>query len=110
MLSKTQKIWAWIFGAMVVVPEVLWGNLIKALHIPVLPIYGNVQIFTSKPSLAYLVITMEIVGVIGLTYLFNRGFRIGKLKYLFNALLGLILLLLIISFCLSYAISNMQLL
>lgn len=110
MLSKLQKTWTWIFGAMVIVPEVLWGNLIKALRVPFLPIYGNIQIFTSKPALAYLVIIMEIVGTIGLIYLLNREYQNGKLKYFFNAFLGLVLLLLIISLCLSYAISNIQLL
>jgi len=110
MLSKMQKTWLWIFGAMFIVPEVLWGNLIGILHMPLLPFYGNVQIFTDNPMIAYLVIIIEIIGVGGLIYLSNKQYHGTKLNYLFNIILILVLLLLIASLFLSYAISNMNLL
>lgn len=110
MLSKMQKIWLWIFGAMFLVPEVLWGPLVKALNFSFLPIYGNVQVFTESPMVAYLVVILEIIGVAGLIYLFNKIYRGSKLRYLLCGILVFILIFLIISLLFTYTISNMHLL
>lgn len=29
MISKTQKIWLWIFGAMFIIPEILWSPILN---------------------------------------------------------------------------------
>lgn len=109
-MSKVQKIWLWIFGAMFLVPEVLWGNLLKIFKISFLPVYRNVQIFTENPNIAFLVIIVEIIGVSGIIYLLSKkdlGVSI-KLKYILNTLLVIILLILLMSLYLSYGVSQIS--
>ena len=110
MLSKLQKIWAWIFGAMFIVPEILWGNITKSLHFSFLPIYRSVQLFTDNPILAFAVIIMETFGIIGIIYLLNRGgFLIPLIvKYISNIVLGIILLLLLLSLCLTFVVTQIS--
>ncbi len=105
-----QKIWLWIFGAMFVVPEVLWGDLLKVLKISFLPIYQDVQTFTENPSIAFLVIIIEVIGISGVIYLINKaGFKNRYyLKYVFNIFLVIILLLLLLGLFFSYSISQIN--
>ena len=110
MLPKTQKIWLWISGAMFLVPEILWGNLLKIFKISFLPIYKNVQIFTDNPSVAFLIIITEIIGVSGIIYLLNKkDSEVSiKFRYVSNILLVIILLILLISLYLSYGVSQIN--
>ncbi len=110
MLSKTQKIWVWIFGAMFVVPEVLWGDLLRVMHIPFIPVFENSEFFASNPLIAYIIIIIEICGLGGLIYFINKYNGSLKLKLLLNIILVLLLIFLFLSLALSVAVNNMQLL
>ena len=109
MLSKTQKIWAWIFAAMFVVPEVLWGNIIKILNLSFLPIYKDVVLFADNPALAYLIIIAEIIGIVGLIYTTVRHYNNSPLKYIILIVLIILLLVLIYSLLMSYTVNNIRL-
>ncbi len=110
MLSKTQKIWLCIFGAMFTVPEILWGDLLKIFKISLLPIYKDTQLFNDKPNLAFLIIVIEIIGISGITYLFNKSNlkNIIFLKYISNIFLVVVLLILLLSLFLSYSINQIN--
>jgi len=110
-MSNTQKIWLWIFIAMFVLPEILWGNLIRILKISFLPIYRDVQYFNDTPIVAFLIIIIETIGISGIFYLFNKkDIRINiSLKFFLNVLLAIIFLALIVSLYLSYAMSQISL-
>ena len=105
-----QKVWLWIFGAMFAVPEILWGNLLKIFKINFLPIYKDVQYFTDNPKMAFLVIIAEIIGIFGIIYFLNKK-SLGidkKIKYVLNALLVFISLILIVSLYLSSVMSQIS--
>ena len=107
-----QKILLWIFGLMFLIPEILWGDLIKISKISFLPIFKNVQYFTDNFVLVFLVILVEIIGVSGIICILNSKRRLAInniVRYLLNALLTIILLALIISLYFSYTISRMTL-
>jgi hypothetical protein len=109
-MSKTEKIWMWIFIAMFAVPEILWGNLIKVFGIYFFPIYKNIQFFIDTPSLAFLVIAIEIIGVSGVFYIINKK-QVGlplNLKYVFNIVLVIIFLVLLASLYLSYVATQIS--
>ncbi|OGZ79174.1 MAG: hypothetical protein A2358_04245 [Candidatus Staskawiczbacteria bacterium RIFOXYB1_FULL_37_44] len=110
-MTKTQKIWMWIFIAMFAVPEILWGDIVKILKISFIPIYKSVQYFTDKPGIAFLVIIVEIIGISGIFYLLNK--KVKKinvvLKYILDAILVIIFFALVISLYLSYAVSRINL-
>ena len=110
MMTKKQKIWMWIFVAMFAIPEILWGNLLGILKISFLPIYKNIQIFTDKPTLAFLVIVSEVIGIFGIFYLFNRKSNVSNIwvKYVLNVLLSIIFLLLLISLYLSIVATQIR--
>lgn len=109
-MTKVQKIWMWIFGAMFLIPEILWGNLIKIFGISFLPIYRNVQLFIDEPSVVFLIIIIEIIGIVGIIYLLNKKNIIINLalKYIFDTALIIILLALALSLFLSYLTSRIS--
>jgi len=109
-MKKTKKIWLWIFLAMFAIPEILWGNLIKILELPIIPAYRDVQYFSDNPSIAFLLITVEIIGVSGVIYFLNKkNVNINlKLKYIFNILLVIILVMLVASLFFSYGMSQIN--
>lgn len=71
MMSKMQKGWLWIFGAMFVVPEILWSPIINLYYEFYQSGYsGNVQPFRNNflqnsDNLNYLklVICLEFIGI-----------------------------------------------
>ncbi len=75
-----------------------------------MPIYGDLQVFTDKPILAFLVITVEIIGIGGIVYLINREEALfyQKSKYILNIVFGIILLALLLSLYLSYAMTQIS--
>ena len=109
-MTKIQKICLWVSAAMFVVPEVKWGNLIRIFKISFLPIYKDVQLFTDKTLLAFFIIILEIFGVSGCLYLFNRKKYINSiyLKYITNIILVIILSALILSLFLSFVMSQIS--
>lgn len=95
---------------MFMIPEILWGDIIKIFKLSFLPIYKNIQLFTDKPLLAFLVITTEITSIFGIIYLINKK-NLGvanKLKYIWNVILVIILVLLLVSIYLSYAMTQIN--
>lgn len=110
MLSKVQKTWLWVFGAMFVVPEALWGNIVKILKLSFLPIFRSPKFFAQNPKLAFAVIIIEAIGIIGVIYLINRSaLNLSKIfKYIFNTILVIILLVLLLSLYLSYGVSQIH--
>ena len=109
-MTKPQKIWMWIFIATFALPEILWGNLIKILRVSFLPIYRNVQYFTDTPVVAFLVITIEVVSILGVFYLLNKKDEEINiiLRSILNIVLVAIFLALIISLYLSYVMTQVS--
>lgn len=109
MATKMQKILLYVFGAMFLIPEVLWGNIIKILNFPFIPIYRDVAIFTNKPIVAFIIILFEIFGVGGIIYLLNKRNNIKiSVKIILNIFLGIIFIILILSFYLSFVITKIS--
>jgi hypothetical protein len=109
-MTKMQKIWMWIFIAMFAAPEILWGDLIKLARIPLLPIFRNFQFFNDNPNFAYLVIVVEMVGILGVIYLLNKdhlGLKLN-IRYIINVILFIILVALVLSLGFSYIISQIS--
>jgi hypothetical protein len=109
-MTKTQKIWMWIFIAMFAIPEILWGNLVKIFKISFLPIYKNAQYFSDNPTMALFIIIIEIIGVLGVLYLLNKKNPQVNIvsKYVFDVVLAIIFLALIASLYLSFAMSQIS--
>jgi len=113
-MTKKQKVWLGIFLSMFVVPEVLWGTILNAgtsiLGLSVHSVYYNLQIFDDYPSLAYLIILIEIFAVSGLLYLnFNRQEWQHKIqKVFFTIILILLDIVLLFLFFLNFAMSGIS--
>lgn len=108
MLSKVQKIWLWIFGAMFVVPEVLFFTtpmLIRAIYgesfYNLSSFIVNYRIFFSYPFYLLTIISIEILGVFG-----SLIISIRSNKKIISILLGIILFWLLFIFLLVYATSG----
>jgi hypothetical protein len=110
MITKKEKIWMWIFIAMFVVPEILWGNLVKIINISFLPIFKNSQFFTDNPVVAFAVIMVEIIGISATFYLLNKKYLKEKLvlKYIVDTILIVIFLALLVSLYLSYVATQIS--
>lgn len=96
IMTKKQKVWLGIFLAMFVVPEVLWGIIFNAgtsiLGLSAHSVYYNLQIFDDYPSLAYLIIIIEIVAISGLLYLnFKRQEWQHKIQKVFFTIILVLL-------------------
>jgi len=109
-MTKIQKIWMWIFSAMFLIPEILWGNLIKVFKISFLPVYKNIQFFINNPPVAFLVIIVEIAGITGIIYLLNKKNIISNstFKNIYNIVLIFVLLALLASLFLSLVVSRIS--
>jgi uncharacterized membrane protein len=98
-MTKIQKIWLGIFLAMFVVPEVLFGPMLGSLgffmHIKLTSILSG-QLITDYPSVAYFVLMLESVGVVGLFAVINKkGEKKIKAIELINIILVVIAILLL---------------
>ena len=113
MMSKMQKMWVWIFGAMFVVPEVLFlftplsllsilGNFSQINLKPLLFFFVNPQFFADNPFYLFLALAFEWVGVLGLLIL-----SIKFSKKILILLLGIFITWLLFLTFLSYAVINM---
>jgi predicted neutral ceramidase superfamily lipid hydrolase len=110
MMTKTQKIWMWIFLAMFAIPEILFFNLIsfplyfltKGNITMASLIFGNSYLFS--PFSFLVILCIEIIGALGLFVL-----SIKSNKKIMSVLLGAISLLLVAIFYFVYGASNMSL-
>ncbi len=67
-----------VFFGMFLVVEIIFGSILGILGLSSLPLYKDVQIFSDYPSLAYVIVLLEIIGCGGFLYLFNK---LDKKKY-----------------------------
>ena len=112
MMSKTQKIWAWIFGAMFVVPEVLFLvipssiiNYSNKLFLTLVTPFFDSKLFINSPKIFFVVLILELVGVLGLFVI-----SVKSKKKLISVLLVVIFLWLAFLLFLAYISSSIRLL
>ncbi len=109
-MSKKQKVWLWIFGAMFLVPEILFfttpmfiralnGESFYRLSSPVL----HYEIFFSHPFYLLSIVLIEICGAFGLLIM-----CIGKNKKILVLSLGIIVLWLLFIFIITCVTSWAQ--
>ena len=107
-MNTKQKTLLGIFLGMFVVPEIIFGPIIKILKLSYLPLYQNSQTFSDNPIYAYLIILIEIIGCIGLLYTISK-INLKKItRYFFNILLGLITLVLLFALLISYVMAHIS--
>src|SRR5579864_3925381 len=110
-MTKAQKVWMWVFAGMFVVPEILYGNLIKNFHINFIPIFSDWSFFENYSYVALVIIGCEIFGIFGIIYLVSESIRKKKVvKFFLLLILSLILLLEIFSLYFTYALSHISIL
>jgi len=108
-----QKTWLWIFGAMVIFPEVLfWFTPLSIISIfnnfsgpniePLIYWLFGAQFFASNTFSLFLVLAIEWIGVAGLLII---SIKINK--KIIAIFLGIFLVWLSVIFALAYAISSM---
>lgn len=107
MLSKTQKIWLWVSGAMFLIPEILFFTtplLIQSLSgksfLNLSSLFINYAIFFAHPLYLLLIIFFEWIGVLGLIIL-----SIKLNKKILTTLSLIVLLWLSYAFCIVYITS-----
>jgi len=113
MMTKTQKIWMWIFIAMFAIPEILWSPVSNFYYeLTQTSKSGGTHPFRynflqSSDNLGYLkfVITLQFIGLLLiLFYLLKNKYISNKLiRYLFVVLLTILLVL--IGFALYFAMT-----
>lgn len=110
MLSKLQKIWLWIFGAMFLVPEILFLNIFSYVSV----IFFSKEIptifslisknYSFSPVVFLFIVAIEILGVLGLFIFF-----IKLNKKTLSILAGIVLLWLLFIFWFINALSHISL-
>ena len=110
-MTKKQKIWFWVFFAMFVVPEVLWGAVSGVLYlffkINIRPVFPDSQIINSHYSLVVLILVAELVGIIGVWKILIKNNNLNKItRYFLYFIFLLIVMALIIVGYLSYALDK----
>lgn len=108
-MTKMQKVWLWIFLAMFIVPEVLWGGL-ASTFLNLNPILNLSGLFENHPIAANAIILPEMVGILGLMILNQKyPYRNQFFKYFVTAALLLALLGLCLLIYIAYSFSKMSL-
>ena len=113
MISKMQKTWLWIFGAMFLVPEVLWSPIVNFYYEFYQSSYsGNVQplrdsFLQNADNLKYLkfVILLQSIGLLLFTISLvvnKKSITTIRTAYLFM-IAPLLILLLLVLFVLLFA-------
>ena len=76
MLSKKQKVWLWVFGAMFLIPEILFfttSSLIASMNgksfSKISSFLVNYGVFFDSPFYLLAIITVEWIGALGLIIL-----------------------------------------
>ena len=118
-MRKSQKILLWVFGAVFILPEILWstlGNFLYSFFMPT--IHGSSQIlrnnFLSNPPFYFLykiILLVQLVSIIVFTISLAKSKNNFKSKLVYWLLTVLAIFLSIITFVtcyLVYAVSNMS--
>lgn len=110
-MSKLQKIWLWIFGAMFVVPEIIFSIILSSVinyfgkdFLTLSSIFVDSRFFINNPFYFFTTLIIEIIAIIGLIIL-----CIKHNKGIFAILLGVILLWLVFIFFMAYLSNNISL-
>src|SRR5687768_10307584 len=112
MLSKMQKTWSWIFGAIFLIPEIIFFTIpstiinysTKGDFLALYSFFVNRSFFIDNWSYAFVVLTIEIIGVLGLFII-----SIKSRQKVFAILLILVLLWLCFIAFIGYISSKIQL-
>jgi len=108
-MEKMQKIWLWVFGAMFVVPEIVFSFIVLSISnflgknfdsLYSLGIKAN--IFPNNSVYLFVALAIEWIGVLGLLIT-----SIKLRKYIIAILVGMILIWLSLVFFYLYGVSNM---
>jgi len=98
MLSKIQKIWLGIFGAMFLIPEILWSPIMnfsytiwESKNIPTI-LRNNFLIHSDYRSMVAFVVLIQCIGLLSSLILILRS----KTNFIFKIILSIILSLLFI--------------
>lgn len=104
MLSKTQKIWLWVFGAMFLIPEILFSTTVSLIvsmngtsFSKINSLVTNYGVFFDHPYRLLFIIIIEWLGILGLMVL-----SLKLKKKLLATLLFIILLWISFIFVLVY--------
>jgi len=107
MLSKMQKIWLGIFGAMFLIPEILFLNIIAFVSIlffsKEIPTIASLFFKSISPIIFLIILFVEIIGVLGLAI-----FCMKLKRKLLAILLGIIVLWLSFIFLFINTLSQMS--
>ena len=110
MLSKKQKVWLWIFGAMFLIPEILFSGIASLIALlfgkelgSLYSIGINKNIFPDSSLVLILGIAVEFIGALGLFI-----FSFKNKKFILTFLMGVVLVILFILFAYIFSVSNMQ--
>ncbi len=111
MLSKMQKIWLWIFGAMFIIPEILFSIIPSSIinyfgkdFLTLSSLFVNSRFFINNSYYFFITLAIEFIGVIGLFI-----FSIKLNKKIFIILFSIIILWLLFIFFIGYLSSNINL-
>ena len=115
MITKIQKIWLWIFGAMFIVPEILWSPILTYI----LPFFlGSSYKFRdsfifsgySSSLITSLIIFIQFIGVLFFTIILYKNKEILKYRYIILNLSSLISLVTFLVLIFQIIISKSDLL
>jgi len=111
MLSKMQKIWLGIFGAMFLIPEILFSTIPSSIvnysgkdFLTLVSFFIDSRFFINNPGLFFITLLIEIVGLIGLLVL-----SIENKKIVLSIILIIILIWLFFISFLSYVSNSISL-
>jgi hypothetical protein len=111
MLSKMQKIWLGIFGAMFLIPEILFSIIFSSIvnysgkdFLTLSSLFVDSRFFINNSGLFFLNLVVELVGIMGLLII-----NIKNKKILFSIILLVIFLWLIFISFLGYISSSISL-
>jgi hypothetical protein len=110
-MSKIQKIWLWIFGAMFLIPETLFLTTPSSIinytgkdFLTLIPLFVGERFFINNPSYFLSVLVIELVAIMGLLIM-----SIKNRKTIFSIFLIFILFWLLFVFFLGYVSSTISL-
>jgi hypothetical protein len=111
-MTKTQKIWLWVSVAMFVVPEVLcsfllssFANLLGRELSPLYTIFIKQQFFTDHPMYLFLLLAIEIAGLLILLIINIRYRKSVIISILLSILLLWLLFVLYIGYVVAFSMS-----
>jgi len=110
-MSKAQKIWLWIFGAMFLIPEIIFSTTLSSIinysgkdFLTLSSLFVDGRFFINNPAFFYTVLLIEIIAIVGLLIL-----SIKSSKKIVSVIPLIILMWLIFVFFLGYISDSINL-